>query len=453
MGAGSAAPAEPDRSPNFIIIYTDDLGYGDLACYGHPTIRTPHLDRMAAEGMRFTDFYSACSVCTPSRAALLTGRLPVRSGMCGDERRVLFPNSPGGLPDGEITLAEGLKAKGYATACIGKWHLGHLPDYLPTRHGFDSYYGIPYSNDMDRVAEPKGGSTKSLDPLVEDFNVPLIRDEEIVERPADQRTIARRYTEEAVRIIDENRDRPFFIYFAHAFPHIPLFASDDFLGKSPRGLYGDVVEEIDWSVGELLEALRTRGLAEKTLVVFTSDNGPWLIMGETGGSAGLLRDGKGSTWEGGMRVPCIAWMPGQIPAGVVQRGLSSTMDFFTTCLTLAGAVVPTDRTIDGMDIRPLLFGEGESPREEFQYYRGTHLYAYRKGPFKAHFITREAYGRGEAETHDPPILYHLGHDPSERANVADRYPEALQMILKAKEAHLASIEKAASQLDRRLEEE
>ena len=440
------APVKP--LPNFVIIFADDLGYGDLTCYGHPTIRTPNLDRMASEGMRFTDFYSAAPVCTPSRAGLITGRLPIRSGMCSDTDRVLFPNSKGGLPASEITLAEALKEKGYTTGCIGKWHLGHLPQFLPTRHGFDFFFGLPYSNDMDRVEHPKGGASRSLHPLVEDFNVPLYRNEDIIERPADQVHLTQKYTKEALAFIERNKSHPFFLYFPHTFPHIPLFASEDFQKTSPRGLYGDVVEELDWSVGQILDFLRKQGLAENTFVFFTSDNGPWLIMKETGGSAGLLRDGKGSTWEGGMREPGIAWWPGKVPAGSICRGMASTLDLYTTCLTLAGAELPTDRVVDGVDMSPLLFQNGPSKRDEYFYYRGETLYAVRKGPFKAHYITRPAYGRGKPMTHNPPVLYHLGVDPSETTDVAEKYPEVLKEIERIKEAHLKTVKKVESQLEK-----
>ena len=249
------AVVNAESKPNVIVIYADDLGYGDLACFGHPTIKTPHLDQMAAEGMKFTQFYSAAPVCTPSRAALLTGRYPIRSGMCSDKRRVLFPDSGGGLPASEVTLAEALKETGYKTACVGKWHLGHLPQFLPTSHGFDSYYGIPYSNDMDRVAERKLGRSIFLKPEVKYWNVPLMRDTEIIERPADQTTITKRYTEEAVKFIKENQKQPFYLYLAHSMPHVPLFRSKEFEDKSLRGLYGDVIEEIDWSVGQVLQEL------------------------------------------------------------------------------------------------------------------------------------------------------------------------------------------------------
>jgi arylsulfatase A len=432
-------PVSQAERPNFVIIFADDLGYGDLGCYGHPSIRTPNLDRMAAEGMKFTDFYVAAPVCTPSRAALLTGRLAARSGMCHDTRRVLFHYSAGGLPSEEITIAEGLKTKGYATAAVGKWHLGHLPQYLPTKQGFDSYFGIPYSNDMDKVASGN--------------NVPLMRNEEIVERPAVQSTLTKRYTEEAVKFIKSSQSKPFFLYLAHTMPHVPLHVSDDFRGKSPRGLYGDVVEELDWSVGQVLGALRESGLDKKTLVVFTSDNGPWLIMKENGGSAGLLREGKGSTWEGGMREPCIAWWPGKVAAGSVARDLSCTMDLFNTFLTLAGAEIPKDRPIDGVDLSPVLLGTGSGLRKVMVYYRDTSVYAIRKGNWKAHVVTRSAYGKDAPEKHDPPLLYDLGHDPSEQFDVAAKHPDVVADLLREIAAHEAGMKPGENQLEKILPQE
>jgi arylsulfatase A-like enzyme len=438
-------------APNIVIIFADDLGYGDLGCYGHPSIRTPNLDRMADEGMRFTDFYSACSVCTPSRAALLTGRYPIRTGMCSDTRRVLFPDSAGGLQEEEITLAEALKEQGYKTGCVGKWHLGHLPQFMPNRHGFDFYFGLPYSNDMDRIPESPNGAARMPFGKSEWFNVPLYRNEEIVERPADQTALTKRYTEEAVKFIRENKEEPFFLYFPHSFPHIPLFASEDFLGKSPRGIYGDVVEELDWSVGQVLQSLRDEGLAENTLVFFTSDNGPWTTQAVVGGSAGLLREGKGSTWEGGMREPGIAWRPGKIAAGKIERGLACTMDLYTTCLTLAGAEIPDDRIVDGLDMTPILYGTGPSNRDSFFFYRGTRLFAARKGEYKAHYITRSSYGREPEEVHDPPLLFHLGHDPSEAYNVAEEHPDVLAEIAKVVEEHRTNLVPGEPQLDLRIE--
>ncbi len=428
--------------PNIIIILADDLGWGDLGCYGHPSIRTPNLDRMAAEGLRFTDFYSAAEVCTPSRAALLTGRYPIRSGMCDDRYRVLRRVSTGGLPAQEITMAQALKARGYSTACIGKWHLGNYmndPAHHPLRHGFDSYFGLPHSNDMNPTPAAPNGATSRLVQEAEWWAAPLYRNTDLVECPADQSTLTRRYTEEAVKFIHEQRKGPFLLYLAHTFPHVPLFASAKFKGQSERGLYGDVVEEIDWSVGQVLEALRREKLDKNTLVFFTSDNGPWLTQGEAGGSAGPLREGKGSTWEGGMREPGIAWWPGRIGKGIITHELACTMDLFATCLRLAGAEVPAGRMIDGVDMTPVLFGTGPSKREVFFYYRGTQLYAIRKGPFKAHFITRSGYGPDKAVAHDPPLLYDLGHDPGERFDVASAHPDVLVDIAAETERHRATV--------------
>ena len=440
--AGAAA-----ERPNVVIVFADDLGYGDLGCFGHPTIRTPNLDRMAAEGQRWTQFYVAASVCTPSRAGLMTGRLPVRTGMSSDRRRVLFPNSAGGLPPSEVTLAEVLKGQGYATACVGKWHLGHLPQFLPTSQGFDTYLGIPYSNDMDRVADSPRGREAFWHPKVEYWNCPLMRDTKVVERPADQTTITKRYTAEAIRFIRENKDRPFFVYLAHNLPHVPLFRSKEFEGKSLRGLFGDVIEEIDHGVGQILEVLRDLKLDEKTLVVFTSDNGPWLIFDQHGGSAGLLRDGKGCTYEGGMREPTIFRWPGHVKPGVVTE-LGSTLDLLPTCAKLAGAKLPADRVYDGMDISPALLGTGESPRKTMFYYRGVQLYAVRHGAFKAHFITQPAYGRGKRVEHDPPELYDLNEDPSEKVNVAKDHPEVIAEIKQIAEAHAKTLEPVENQLEK-----
>ncbi len=425
IGCGSLQAGEP-RAPNIVILIADDLGYGDLGCFGHPTIRTPHLDRMAAEGIKLSQFYAA-HLCTPSRAALLTGRLPIRSGL----NVVLFPNSTGGIPDGEITLAEALKARGYATSCIGKWHLGHLPAYLPTRHGFDHYFGIPYSNDM--VA------TKEAYPPI-----PLFRDEAIVEQPAVQETLTLRYTREAISFIRSHcataRAQPFFLYLAYTFPHIPLHASKAFRGKSPRGLFGDTVEEIDWSAGQILAALRDEGIAESTLVVFTSDNGPWLSQKLNGGSAGLLREGKGSTWEGGVRVPCLAWWPGTIASGRTSLYLASELDLFTTCLDLAAQrFLKTARLTESRWSR-LLRGTGPSPRNHLFYYHAAALFAVRRGPWKIHLKTTDpGSGNEKAQAHDPPLLFNLTTDPSEQFNVADQHPDVVEQLLKEAEEHCRTI--------------
>ncbi|MBT5927103.1 MAG: sulfatase [Verrucomicrobia bacterium] len=437
------------EQPNIVLIFCDDLGYGDLGSYGHPTIRTPNLDRMAGEGMRLTDFYSAASVCTPSRAALMTGRYPLRSGMCSDRRRVLFPDSLGGLPESEWTMAEALKSQGYATAAVGKWHLGHRPQFLPTKHGFDSYYGIPYSNDMDRLSHSPGGSSKSLGPQVGWWNVPLLRNEKVVERPVDQTTITRRYTRQAAKFIESNREKPFFLYLAHSMPHVPLFRSPQFEDHSLRGLYGDVIEEIDWSVGQLLNTLAENGLDENTLVFFTSDNGPWLTQGPAGGTAGLLREGKGSTWEGGMREPAIAWWPGKIKEGSVSSELASTLDLFPTFLNLAGGSPLKDLEIDGHDMASLLFDNGPSARHHFGYYRGEQLFALRMGAYKAHFSTKSAYGRDPVVTHERPLIFNLLHDPSERFDLGGSRAELVKAFENLRVHYLNEVDAAPTQLESR----
>jgi arylsulfatase A-like enzyme len=440
------------EKPNFVVVFCDDLGYGDLGCFGHPTIRTPHLDRMAAEGQKWTNFYVGASVCTPSRAALITGRLPIRNGMMSAKRRVLFPNSKGGLPRSEVTIAECLKSAGYATAAVGKWHLGHLPPFLPTAHGFDTYWGIPYSNDMDWQPGFPGYREKAREDAnyvapIEQFNVPIIHDTKIVERPANQHTLTRRYTEKAIEFIKDHRDEPFFVYLAHNLPHIPLYAGENHLGKSRRGLFGDVIEEIDAGVGMILSTLEQLDLADNTLVVFTSDNGPWLPFHTHGGSAGLLREGKGTTFEGGMREPTLFWWPGAVKPGV-QMQMGATMDLLPTFCKLAGAKTPTDRTLDGYDLSPLLLGRTDnSPRDRVFYWREEKLYAVRVGPWKAHFITHGCYGMGAPrQEHETPELYHLEHDPSEKYNVADRHPDVIERLKAIAEEHRQSIKPVENQL-------
>ncbi len=440
------------RHPNFIVIFCDDLGYGDLGSFGNPTIRTPHLDRMAAEGQRWTSFYAADSVCTPSRAALLTGRLPIRTGMFSDTRRVLFPDSAGGLPAGEITIAEALKSRGYAAAVVGKWHLGFQAEYLPMRQGFDSYFGIPYSNDMDSTVKFSSRAEYlnfMKNPKREYWNVPLMRNEEIIERPAEQTTLTRRYTDEAIKFISANKNRPFFLYLAHSMPHMPLFRSPEFAGKSQRGLYGDVIEELDANVGRLLDTLRRLRLDRKTLVVFTSDNGPWAMFDEQGGSAGPLRGSKGGTYEGGMREPAIFWQPGTIKPGTVTD-IGATLDLLPTFCALAGANSPADRVLDGYDLTAVLHGKGRSPRRTMFYWRGSKLYAVRHGAFKAHFITKSEYGSDPAVTHDPPELYNLDHDPSEKYNIAANHPDVIAEIRRIAGTHKQAIPPVENQLDKRL---
>ncbi len=429
--------------PNVIVIFCDDLGWGDLGCFGNPTIQTPNLDRMAQEGQKWTQFYVAAPVCTPSRAALMTGRYPIRNGMTSAKQAVLFPNSGGGLPSDEITLAEMLKQSGYRTGIVGKWHLGHLPEYLPTQQGFDSYFGIPYSNDMDKVGGPGYQAEARKDPnyypSIKHYNVPLMRDTEIIERPADQNTLTQRYTDEAVRFIQENRNRPFFLYLPHSMPHIPLFASDKYRGKSSRGLYGDVVEELDASVGQILGTLRELKLDGKTMVVFSSDNGPWLSFETHGGSAGPLRAGKGTTFEGGQRVPTIFWWPGRIPPNTVHE-LGSTLDLMATLASITGGELPVDRTLDSFDLSDVLLRGGKSPRQEMFYWTNAQLHAVRVGPWKLHIQAREPVNYGKAVELLSPELYHLERDISEKYNVADKHPEIVERLLRKIEEHRASIE-------------
>jgi len=433
------------EKPNFIIVFVDDMGYGDLGSYGHPTINTPNLDKMAYEGQKWTQFYSASSVCTPSRAAILTGRLPIRNGMIGKRNRVLFPNSKYGLPNSEITIAEKLKESGYKTAAIGKWHLGHKKEYLPLQHGFDYYYGIPYSNDMDKMngetccpgskywqkyENKNPGSTKF-------YNVPLIENNDIIERPVDQTTITKRFSDKAVEFIKNNKEDNFFIYLAHNLPHIPLYASDNFLGKSKRGLYGDVIEEIDHGMGLIMEELKKNHLDKNTIVVFTSDNGPWLPFETHSGSAGLLREGKGTTWEGGQRIPGIFWGAG-IKPGVIND-LGSTMDIFPTLLEMSNTNMVDDRIIDGVSIKNTLLKHESSKRETIFYYRSREIYAVRYRDYKAHLITQGAYnypkGSDKKIILDIPLLYNLNIDPSEKYNIADKNPEILLEIDKIIEKH------------------
>ncbi len=437
LSAGFFLPAlaAARRRQNFVVIFADDLGYGDLSCYGHPSIRTPNLDRMAAEGMRFTQWYSAAPVCTPSRAALLTGRYPIRSGLT----RVLFPDSTGGIPASEVTLAEVLRDAGYQTACIGKWHLGCLPQFLPTRHGFDSYFGIPYSNDMRPHDGPGAPGSPKYPPL------PLLRDEKVIETEPDQSQLTPRYTEEAVRRIRAFRGRPFFLYYAHTFPHVPLYASPRFRGVSPRGAYGDAVEEIDWSVGEILRALAETGQDRNTLVLFTSDNGPWLQRGVHAGSAGLLREGKATTWEGGMRVPCILRQPRLVPPGRTSRQVGSMLDLLPTFAAMAGAALPSGVVLDGEDLSPAFRGDAPVRERTFFYWNAEQLCAVRHGPWKLHRISNTAEWRSATSKHDPPLLFHLEHDPSEKYDVAAAHPDIVQRLLALMAEHEAKVERGQPQ--------
>jgi arylsulfatase A len=414
--------------PNVILVVADDLGWGDLGVYGHPTIRTPNLDRLAVEGQKWTTFYSGAPYCTSSRAGLLTGRLPVRSGMASETRTVLFPDSVGGLPASEVTIPEILKGRGYATAMMGKWHLGHLPPHQPEKHGFDLYFGIPYSNDMDATL-PDGPAKNALirTPKDEYFNVPVFSGGKVVERPAHQETLTRRYIEKSIAFIRANRERPFFLYLAHHAPHVPLFAHSDHEGHSARGAYGDVVEEIDDGVGRLRAALAELGLEKNTLLVFTSDNGPWLAQKDHGGTAGPLRDGKGTTFEGGVRVPALFLWPGTIKPGVVME-IGSFFDVLPTLAAMAGAPVPADRPLDGGDLTPVLRGTGPSPRQEYFYYRGSTLQAVRSGRYKLHLVTRLEGHDQSPHPIDPPWLYDLDQDPAEQYDIAKEQPEVVARL-------------------------
>src|SRR5688500_18981804 len=414
--------------PNIILVVADDMGWGDVGAYGHPTIRTANLDRLAVEGQKWTTFYSGAPYCTASRAGLLTGRLPVRSGMASEARTVLFPDSVGGLPQSEATIPEILKARGYATAMMGKWHLGHLPRHQPEKHGFDLYFGIPYSNDMDATL-PDGPAKNALirTPKDEYFNVPVFSGGQVVERPAHQETLTRRYIDKSIAFIRANRERPFFLYLAHHAPHVPLFAHDDHEGHSARGAYGDVVEEIDDGVGRLRAALAEMGLERNTLLIFTSDNGPWLAQKDHGGTAGPLRDGKGTTFEGGVRVPALFLWPGTVKPGVVGE-MGAFFDLLPTFAALASAPLPADRVLDGGDLGPVLRGTGRSPRREYFYYRGATLQAVRSGPYKAHFVTRLEGHDQSPHTIERPWLYNLDQDPEERYDIAIEKPEVVAAL-------------------------
>lgn len=437
-GDGSAAAAsKQSERPNIVVILADDLGYGDLACYGHPKFKTPHLDRMAKEGVRLTQFYVPVPYCAPSRATLLTGRYPWHNGVTSNPAPdARPPKNDVGIPDSEVTLGEAFQSAGYATCCVGKWHLGHVPRFYPTRHGFDAYLGILYSNDMRPVE--------------------LVEGEKTIEYPVVQATLTKRYTERAVRFIEKNKDRPFFLYLPHAMPHKPLACSEDFYKKSGAGLYADVMAELDWSVGQVLGTLKELGLDEKTLVVFTSDNGPWF-----GGSTGGLRGMKSRTWDGGIRVPLIARWPGRIPPGQVIDEPCGTIDVFPTVLKAAGIAPPKDRRLDGEDIMPVLVSKAKSPHKALFAMQAGRLMTVRSGRWKLHVhVPRRPPFQDDPEnwvdprgpdgvtilapceqykptahpgvlTGDPPasmMLFDLEADPAEQHNVADRHPDVARRL-------------------------
>lgn len=422
------AGAEPPRRPNIVIVFADDLGYADLGCFGAQPSETPHLDQMAAEGCRFTSFYVAQAVCSASRAALLTGCFPNRIGIQG----ALGPNAQHGIHEDEVTLAELLKSQGYATAIYGKWHLGHHPKFLPRRHGFDDYFGLPYSNDM----WPRHPTAKFPD-------LPLIENETTVELNPDQTRLTTWYTERAVKFIEQNREHPFFLYVPHAMPHVPLFVSEKHAGKSQSGIYGDVLREIDWSVGQILQTLKSCNLDDRTLVIFTSDNGPWLSYGRHAGSAGPLREGKGTAWEGGARVPCVMRWPGQIPAGSHCRDMAATVDLLPTLAKLTGSPLP-NRKIDGVDVSVLLTTpSAPSPRQEYWFYYGAGLNAIRRGPWKLHFPhpyvhVDEPGQNGQPGKLSQPrtgmALYNLDTDIGESTDVSAGHPEIVRELTERAEA-------------------
>ena len=428
MGLPGCKSAARNRLPNIVLIFMDDMGYADIGTCGAKGYATPNLDRMAAEGIRFTDFYAASSVCSPSRASILTGCYAPRVGIPD----VLAPPGPAwtkgrthiGLNTSETTIAKMLKPLGYATACVGKWHLGHLPEFLPTRHGFDEYFGLPYSNDM----------------IPEDYpDLPLMDGEQVIELNPDQSQLTTRYTERSLEFIESHRDVPFFLYLPHSMPHVPLAVSEKFKGKT-GGLYGDVVSEIDWSVGEILKKLGDLNLDANTLVIFTSDNGPWLEYGNHSGSAAPLREGKFTTFEGGQRVPCLMRWPGKIPAGSTCGDLAATIDLLPTIAAITGAALPS-AIIDGKNIRTLMKDPAgtESPRETLFYYAGMELQAVRSGKWKLHLhhaylhpfeIGHDGSGGKMGDMEQPLSLYDMDLDEEEQHNVAEQHPEIVEQLVK-----------------------
>ncbi|WP_372719705.1 sulfatase [Novipirellula sp.] len=427
--------ADAAEQPNFIIIFTDDQGYGDLGCFGSETIKTPNIDRLAAEGRTYKSFYTACSVCSPSRAALLTGSYPKRVGL---HQHVLFPQSNHGLNPAEYTIADHLGSQGYATACVGKWHLGHHPETLPRANGFDSYFGIPYSNDMNHP-DNKGKPRLPSDTLWKDqasavtmWKTPLVQNEEIIEVPVDQRTITRRYTDRAIEFITANKEKPFFLYLPHSMPHIPLYVPEDAYDPNPANAYKCVIEHIDAEVGRIADTVRELDLAKETYIIYTSDNGPWLQFKNHGGNAGPLREGKGTTFEGGQRVPCVMWGPGRIPAGTSTDAFTSTLDLLPTIAALAGTPLPeAGNTIDGFDISST-FTSDTSPRDELLFY-SSHgdLQGIRKGDWKyLEKAPRKRNNQKNVSSEPQVFLFNLADDIGEQKNLKDSHPEIIARLKK-----------------------
>ena len=426
-----------EKKPNIIIFFADDMGYGDLGCFGSPNIRTPHIDQLADEGMKLTSFYVTGPVCTPSRAGLLTGRYPLHT-LSGN----LGPNSKGGLALNEPIIAEVLKGAGYRTMAIGKWHLGYATkNYLPTGRGFDHFYGLPYSNDMTK-------------PWV-NTEVPLklyIDEEPIKTVDYDQESLTIDYTNEAIKFIKADADKPFFLYLPYSMPHLPISTSSDFKGKSEGGLYGDVIETIDWSVGEVMKTLKDLGLDDNTLIIFSSDNGPWhelpnrmLQKGVESwhqGTAGPLHGSKGSTYEGGMRVPGIFYWKGQIPSGQVSSNIATTMDIFPTLLEITGTPAPKEKEFDGLNILSFLKGKTDSPRTEFYFFRGRTLEAIREGDWKLRYSNE----RKPSVDRDDPVtieLFNMKDDAGENYNRASLHPDMVQALM-------AKLKKKAKEVDAKL---
>lgn len=405
------------EKPNIIFIYADDLGYGDVGCFGATDIETPHLDRMSAEGIQFNSFYSASPICSPSRAALLTGRYPVRMGIHG----VFFPESHTGMPTDETTIPEVMKKGGYTTGMIGKWHLGHLERFMPLQRGFDDFFGVPYSNDMAGYYYYRGNEIESYE--------------------VDQSLITQKLTLEAVDFIDRNKEDPFFLYLAHPMPHVPIYASEQFLGTSERGIYGDVIQELDWSVGQVLQKLGEENLLENTMVIFSSDNGPWRVMRHMGGLAGGLREGKFFTFEGGMRVPTLAMWKGTIPAGTKYEDMAMMMDWLPTFASIAGIDHQIDKPLDGEDITPILLGETKQKARDLLYYDFGIPQAFRSGKWKVKRAYEGFEGRTwkKAVAPHPVALFDLEEDPGETKNLADSNPEKLTQMLAKMEQAIADL--------------